>query len=170
MSRSNPQQEFLNKAQESVEKAVKQGEELTRELQKRGVTYRDLASGTQEELKGLLGEGQDPASYYARITSGFGELPSMPQQIATYQTQLNQGDYPVLGSPSHQRFEDTLTKSADLYKQYISSGLDETQKRYGDIARNAAFNLQLDPSAMRMAQGNIDTQGIKAGGYMTYNV
>ena len=170
MSRRNPQQEYLDKAQESVEKAVKKAEIETSKLEEKAVGYRDLAGATQQDIKGLLGEGQDPASYYARITSGFGALPSMPQQIATYQTQLNQGDYPVLGSPSHQRFEDTLTKSANLYKQYISSGLDETQKRYGDIARNAAFNLQLDPSAMRMAQGNIDTQGIKAGGYMTYNV
>jgi hypothetical protein len=85
-----------------------------------------------------------------------------------FQTQLNQGDYPVLGSPSHQRFEDTLVKSANMYDQYIKRGLDEVQPRFAAIANDPAFNLQLDKRSMDLAQGNINQDQVKR--LTTWNV
>ena len=165
---ASPQQKALEAAQASVDEAVKQGQKLAKTLQKRGGTYARKAGDIQEDLTGYLGEGQDPASYYSRMISEFGDIPSMPEQIATYQGQLNQGDYPVLGSPSHQRFEDTLVKSANLYDQYIKRGLDEVQPRFASIAMDPAFNLQYDPRAMGLAQGNINQDQVKR--LTTYNV
>jgi hypothetical protein len=165
---ASPQQKALEAAQSSVAEAVKQGKTLAKDLQQRGKKYRNWAGDVQEDIIGYLGEGQDPASYYSRITSNFGDMPSMPQQIATYQSQLNKGDYPVLGSPSHQRFEDTLVKSANLYDQYIKRGLDEIQPRFAAIAKDPAFNLQYDPRAMQMAQGNINEDQVRR--LTSYNV
>jgi len=162
------QQNQLEAAQASVAKAVKEGKKLAKDLQQRGRKYRNWAGDVQEDITGYLGEGQDPASYYSRITGNFGDMPSMPQQIATYQSQLNEGDYPVLGSPSHQRFEDTLVKSANLYDQYIKRGLDEIQPRFAAIAKDPAFNLQYDPRAMQMAQGNINEDQVRR--LTSYNV
>ena len=162
----NPQLQALSAAQSSVEQAVKQGEQLAKDIQKRGGKYRDWAGDTQGEMMGFLGEGQDPSSYYSRIQSEFG--PFMEGQQQKWQTQLNQGDYPVLGSPSHQRFEDTLVKSANMYDQYIKRGLDEVQPRFAAISKDPAFNLQYDPRAMQMAQGNINQDQVKR--LTTWNV
>jgi hypothetical protein len=117
-------------------------------------------------MMAFLGKDQDPASYYSRIQSEFG--PFMEGQQQKWQAQLNQGDYPVLGSPSHQRFEDTLVKSANMYDQYIKRGLDEVQPRFAAISKDPAFNLQYDPRAMQMAQGNINQDQVKR--LTTWNV
>lgn len=163
---ANPQQQALEAAQSSVAQAVKEGKQLAKNLQKRGGKYRDWAGDTQAEMLGFLGEGQDPASYYSRIQGEFG--PFMEGQQQKWQTQLNQGDYPVLGSPAHQRFEDTLVKSANLYDQYIKRGLDEIQPRFAAISKDPAFNLQYDPRAMELAQGNINQDQVKR--LTTWNV
>lgn len=165
---ASPQQKALDAAKQSVEEAVSQGEALTKDLQKRGQKYRGWAEESQQDILGYLGEGQDPASYYARMTENFGKMPSMPEQQAKWQAQLNQGDYPVLGSPAHQRFEDTLVKSVDMYRQGISRGLDEIQPRFAAIAKDPAFNLQYDPNAMKLAEGQISFEKFKP--MMTYNV
>jgi hypothetical protein len=156
---ANPQQKALEAAQSSVEQAVKEGKQLAKNLQQRAGKYRGLAGDTQGEMLGFLGEGNDPSSYYSRIQNQFG--PFMTGEQERWQTQLNQGDYPVLGSPSHQRFEDTLVKSANLYDQYIKRGLDEIQPRFAAIAKDPAFNLQYDPRAMEVAQGNINQDQVK---------
>ena len=132
----------------------------------RGGSCLPKAGGTQGDMLAFLGEGQDPASYYSRIQGEFG--PFMEGQQQKWQTQLNQGDYPVLGSPSHQRFEDTLVKSANMYDQYIKRGLDEVQPRFAAISKDPAFNLQYDPRAMQMAQGNINQDQVKR--LTTWNV
>ena len=160
------QQDFLDAAQGSVAKAVKEGTKTEKSLLKRGGKYRDWAGDTQGDMMAFLGEGQDPASYYSRIQGEFG--PFMEGQQQKWQTQLNQGDYPVLGSPSHQRFEDTLVKSANMYDQYIKRGLDEVQPRFAAISKDPAFNLQYDPRAMQMAQGNINQDQVKR--LTTWNV
>lgn len=160
------QQNMLDAARSSVAEAVKKGEQLAKNLKKRGGKYRDWAGDTQAEMLGFLGEGQDPASYYSRTQAEFG--PFMTGQQERFQTQLNQGDYPVLGSPSHQRFEDTLVKSANMYDQYIKRGLDEIQPRFAAISKDPAFNLQYDPRAMDLAQGNINQDQVKR--LTTWNV
>lgn len=165
---ASPQQKAIEAAQSSVSEAVKQGEKLAKDLQQRGKTYRNWAGNIQDKMTSYLGEGQDPASYYSRMTGNFGDMPSMPQQISTYQGQLNQGDYPVLGSPAHQRFEDTLMKSANVYDQYIQRGMNEIQPRFAAIAKDPAFNLQYDPRAMQLAQGNINEDQVKR--LTSYNV
>ena len=163
---ANPQQQALEAAQSSVAQAVKEGKQLAKNLQKRGGKYRDWAGDTQAEMLGFLGEGQDPASYYSRIQSEFG--PFMEGQQQKWQTQLNQGDYPVLGSPAHRRFEDTLMKSANVYEDYVKRAMPEIKNQFADIATNPAFNLQLDPNSMRMAQGNINQDQVKR--LTTWNV
>jgi hypothetical protein len=163
---ANPQQQALEAAQSSVEQAVKEGKRLAKDLQQRGGKYRSMAGDTQADMLGFLGEGQDPASYYSRIQNQFG--PFMTGEQERFQTQLNQGDYPVLGSPSHQRFEDTLVKSANMYDQYIKRGLDEVQPRFAAIANDPAFNLQLDKRSMDLAQGNINQDQVKR--LTTWNV
>lgn len=163
---ANPQQQALSAAKSSVEQAVKEGKQLAKNLQQRGGKYRDWAGDTQAEMLGFLGEGQDPASYYSRIQSEFG--PFMEGQQQKWQTQLNQGDYPVLGSPAHQRFEDTLMKSANVYEDYVKRAMPEIKNQFADIATNPAFNLQLDPNSMRMAQGNINQDQVKR--LTTWNV
>lgn len=163
---ANPQQQALEAAQSSVEQAVKEGKRLAKDLQQRGGKYRSMAGDTQADMLGFLGEGQDPASYYSRIQNQFG--PFMTGEQERFQTQLNQGDYPVLGSPSHQRFEDTLVKSANMYDQYIKRGLDEVQPRFAAISKDPAFNLQYDPRAMDLAQGNINEGQVKR--LTTWNV
>jgi hypothetical protein len=163
---ANPQQQALDAAQSSVEQAVKEGKRLAKDLQQRGGRYRSMAKDTQADMLGFLGEGQDPASYYSRIQNQFG--PFMTGEQERFQTQLNQGDYPVLGSPSHQRFEDTLVKSANMYDQYIKRGLDEVQPRFAAISKDPAFNLQYDPRAMDLAQGNINEGQVKR--LTTWNV
>jgi len=165
---ASPQQKALEAAQSSVAEAVKQGKALAKDLEQRGKKYRNLTGDVQKDIIASLGQGQDPASYYSRITSNFGDMPSMPQQIATYQSQLNKGDYPVLGSPAHQRFEDTLMKSANVYDQYIQRGLNEIQPRFAAIAKDPAFNLQYDPRAMQLAQGNINEDQVRR--LTSYNV
>lgn len=165
---ASPTKQAADEMGRAVTKAAKEGRRTTRQLEAKVGGYRDLAGATQQALTEYLGEGQTPSEYYSRITSGFGELPSMPQQIATYQTQLNQGDYPVLGSPAHQRFEDTLMKSADMYSQFAQRGLNEVQPRFAGLALDPAFNLQRDPEAMKLAQGNLNMNQIK--NLMTYNV
>jgi hypothetical protein len=160
------QENALSAAQSSVARAVKEGTKAEKDLQKRGGKYRDWAGDTQGEMMGFLGKRQDPASYYKRIQGEFG--PFMEGQQQKWQTQLNQGDYPVLGSPSHQRFEDTLVKSANMYDQYIKRGLDEVQPRFAAISKDPAFNLQYDPRAMQMAQGNINQDQVKR--LTTWNV
>ena len=173
MGRQQPSPGDIASAQMAVQSAatkdaVRAAKDLTKDLQQRGKKYRNLAEDVRGDIVGYLGEEQDPASYYSRITSNFGDMPSMPQQISTYQSQLNQGDYPVLGSPAHQRFEDTLMKSANVYDQYIQRGLNEIQPRFAAIAKDPAFNLQYDPRAMQMAQGNINEGQVKR--LTTYNV
>jgi hypothetical protein len=163
---ANPQQQALEAAQSSVEQAVKEGKRLAKDLQQRGGKYRSMAGDTQADMLGFLGEGQDPASYYSRIQNQFG--PFMTGEQERFQTQLNQGDYPVLGSPSHQRFEDTLVKSANMYDQYIKRGLDEVQPRFAAISKDPAFNLQYDTRAMDLAQGNINQDQVKR--LTTWNV
>jgi len=163
---ANPQQQALEAAQSSVEQAVKEGKRLAKDLQQRGGKYRSMAGDTQADMLGFLGEGQDPSSYYSRIQNQFG--PFMTGEQERFQTQLNQGDYPVLGSPSHQRFEDTLVKSANMYDQYIKRGLDEVQPRFAAISKEPAFNLQYDPRAMDLAQGNINEGQVKR--LTTWNV
>jgi len=163
---ANPQQQALEAAQSSVEQAVKEGKRLAKDLQQRGGKYRSMAGDTQADMLGFLGEGQDPSSYYSRIQNQFG--PFMTGEQERFQTQLNQGDYPVLGSPSHQRFEDTLVKSANMYDQYIKRGLDEVQPRFAAISKDPAFNLQYDPRAMDLAQGNINEGQVKR--LTTWNV
>jgi len=163
---ANPQQQALEAAQSSVEQAVKEGKRLAKDLQQRGGKYRSMAGDTQADMLGFLGEGQDPSSYYSRIQNQFG--PFMTGEQERFQTQLNQGDYPVLGSPSHQRFEDTLVKSANMYDQYIKRGLDEVQPRFAAIANDPAFNLQLDKRSMDLAQGNINQDQVKR--LTTWNV
>jgi hypothetical protein len=163
---ANPQQQALEAAQSSVEQAVKEGKRLAKDLQQRGGKYRSMAGDTQADMLGFLGEGQDPASYYSRIQNQFG--PFMIGEQERFQTQLNQGDYPVLGSPSHQRFEDTLVKSANMYDQYIKRGLDEVQPRFAAISKDPAFNLQYDTRAMDLAQGNINQDQVKR--LTTWNV
>jgi hypothetical protein len=160
------QQDILDSAQNSVNKAVEEGKRLAEDLQNRGGQYRDWAKATQNEMQGFLGAGQDPASYYSRIQGQFD--PFMQGQQEKFQTQLNKGDYPVLGSPSHQRFEDTLVKSANLYDQYIQRGLDEVQPRFAAIANDPAFNLQLDKRSMDLAKGNINQDQVKR--LTTWNV
>lgn len=163
---ANPQQQALAAAQSSVEQAIKQGQKLTKTLQKRGGKYRDMADTGQAELLGFLGEGQDPASYYERISGSF--EPFMTGEQTRWQSQLNEGDYPVLGSPAHQRFEDTLMKTADIYEQYAKRALPEIKYQFQDIAQDPAFNLQYDPRAMQMAQGNINQDQVRR--LTTYNV
>jgi hypothetical protein len=163
---ANPQQQALEAAQSSVEQAVKEGKRLAKDLQQRGGKYRSMAGDTQADMLGFLGEGQDPASYYSRIQNQFG--PFITGEQERFQTQLNQGDYPVLGSPSHQRFEDTLVKSANMYDQYIKRGLDEVQPRFAAISKDPAFNLQYDTRAMDLAQGNINQDQVKR--LTTWNV
>lgn len=163
---ANPQQQALEAAQSSVEQAVKEGKRLAKDLQQRGGKYRSMAGDTQADMLGFLGEGQDPSSYYSRIQNQFG--PFMTGEQERFQTQLNQGDYPVLGSPSHQRFEDTLVKSANMYDQYIKRGLDEVQPRFAAISKDPAFNLQYDTRAMDLAQGNINQDQVKR--LTTWNV
>ena len=165
---ASPQQKQLAAVRSSVDDTVKNSLKMARQLGKKAGKYRDRLEDVQFDIKNYLGEGQDPASYYSRITSNFGDMPSMPQQIATYQSQLNKGDYPVLGSPAHQRFEDTLMKSANVYDQYIQRGLNEIQPRFAAIAKDPAFNLQYDPRAMELAQGNINQDQVKR--LTTYNV
>ena len=169
---ASPQQKAMQAAQDSVAQAVKTAKKEAKRtvegLESKVGGYRDLASESQQNIANILGPGQTPSEYYSRITSNFGELPSMPQQIATYQSQLNQGDYPVLGSPSHQRFEDTLARSADMYSQFAQRGLNEVQPRFAGLAMDPAFNLQRDPEAMKLAQGNLNKSQIQ---YLTtYNV
>lgn len=156
---ANPQQQALEAAQSSVEQAVKEGKQLAKNLQQRGGKYRSMAGETQGKMLGFLGEGNEPADYYGRIQEQFG--PFMTGEQERWQTQLNQGDYPVLGSPAHQRFEDTLVKSANLYDQYVKRGLDEIQPRFAAIAKDPSFNLQYDPRAMQLAQGNINEDQVK---------
>jgi len=163
---ANPQQQALEAAQSSVEQAVNEGKRLAKDLQQRGGKYRSMAGDTQADMLGFLGEKQDPSSYYSRIQNQFG--PFMTGEQERFQTQLNQGDYPVLGSPSHQRFEDTLVKSANMYDQYIKRGLDEVQPRFAAISKDPAFNLQYDPRAMDLAQGNINEGQVKR--LTTWNV
>lgn len=163
---ANPQQQALSAAQSSVEQAVKEGTKLAKRLQKRGGKYRDWAGDTQAEMLGFLGEGQDPASYYSRIQGEFG--PFMEGQQAKWQTQLNQGDYPVLGSAAHRRFGETLRETADVYEDYVKRAMPEIKNQFADLATNPAFNLQLDPNAMRMAQGNINQDQVKR--LTTWNV
>ena len=158
---ANPQQQALSSAQSSIEEAVRSGEKLAKNLRKRGGKYRDRAGDVQADIAGLLGPEQEPASYYSRISENFGAMPSMPEQIKTYQAQLNQGDYPILGSPAHQRFEDTLMRTANVYDQYTQRGLDQIQPRFAAIAKDPSFNLQYDPKAMQMAQGNINEGQVK---------
>lgn len=154
---ANPQQQALEAAQSSVAQAVKEGKQLARDLRKRGGKYRDWAGDTQAEMLGFLGEGQDPASYYSRIQGEFG--PFMEGQQQKWQTQLNQGDYPVLGSPAHRRFEDTLMKSANVYEDYVKRALPEIKNQFADIATNPAFNLQLNPLNEKF--GRVDKDQIK---------
>lgn len=161
-----PKPSSLSAAQASVERAVREGTQLAEQTQERGGKYRDWAGGTQAEMLGFLGGGQDPASYYSRIQGEFG--PFMEGQQAKWQTQLNQGDYPVLGSAAHKRFEDTLMKSANVYEDYVKRAMPEIKNQFADIATNPAFNLQLDPNAMRMAQGNINQDQVKR--LTTWNV
>jgi hypothetical protein len=169
---ASPQQKAMQAAQDSVERAVKiakkEGKRTVAGLESKVGGYRDLASAAQQDISGYLGAGQTPSEYYSRITGNFGELPSMPQQISTYQGQLNQGDYPVLGSAAHQRFEDTLGKSANIYTQFAQRGVNEVQPRFAGLAMDPAFNLQRDPEAMKLAQGNLNESQIKR--LTTYNV
>jgi hypothetical protein len=160
------QQDILESAQASVAKAVKKGEKLAKQLQKRGGKYRDWAGDTQAEMLGFLGEGQDPASYYSRIQGEFG--PFMEGQQAQWQTQLNQGDYPVLGSAAHRRFGETLRETADVYEDYVKRAMPEIKNQFADLATNPAFNLQLDRRAMDLAQGNINQDQVKR--LTTWNV
>lgn len=173
MGRQQPSPGDIASAQMAVQSAaikdeVRTAKDLTKDLQQRGKKYRNLAEDVRGDIVGYLGKEQDPASYYSRITSNFGDMPSMAQQIQTYQGQLNQGDYPVLGSPSHQRFEDTLVRSGNVYDDYIKRGLNEIQPRFAAIAKDPSFNLQYDPRAMQMAQGNINEGQVKR--LTTYNV
>lgn len=165
---ASPQQKAMDAAQASVDEAVSQGMQLAKDLQKRGKKYRGMAEESQQDILGYLGEGNDPASYYSRITQGFGELPSMPEQQAKWQAQLNEGDYPVLGTPSHKRFEDTLMRSVDMYRQGIAQGLNEVQPRFAAISKDPSFNLQYDPRAMQLAQGNINEDQVRR--LTSYNV
>ena len=165
---ASPQQQALDAAQSSVAKAVRRGNTLVKDLQQRNKRYGNWADDVQKDITRYLGKKQDPASYYRRITRNFGAMPSMPRQISTYQSQLNKGDYPVLGSPAHQRFEDTLRKSANVYDQYTQRGLNEIQSRFAAIAKDPAFNLQYDPRAMQLAQGNINEDQVKR--LTSYNV
>lgn len=158
---ASPQQQALENAQASVEEAVKQGKKLAKDLRQRGGKYRNWTGDVQEDITSYLGEGQDPASYYSRITQNFGDMPSMPEQQAKWQGQLNQGDYPVLGSPSQKRMEDTLMRTFNAYQQGISRGLNEIQPRFASIAKDPSFNLQYDPRAMQMAQGNVNEDQIR---------
>lgn len=158
---ANPQQQALSSAQSSIEEAVRSGEKLAKNLRKRGGKYRDRAGNIQKDIKKYLGREQKPSSYYSRISENFGAMPSMPEQIKTYQAQLNQGDYPILGSPAHQRFEDTLMRTANAFDEYTQRGLNEIQPRFAAIAKDPSFNLQYDPKAMQMAQGNINEGQVK---------
>lgn len=166
---ASPQAKQIADINETVSQIANKGERMARRMEQRGLKkYGKKFENVLGDIAGYLGEGQDPASYYSRITGNFGDMPSMPQQIATYQSQLNKGDYPVLGSPAHQRFEDTLMKSANVYDQYIQRGLNEIQPRFAAIAKDPAFNLQYDPRAMQLAQGNINQDQVKR--LTTYNV
>lgn len=163
---ANPQQQALEAAQSSVEQAVREGKQLAKNLQQRGSKYRSMAGQTQGRMLGFLGEGNEPSEYYSRTQEQFG--PFMTGEQERWQTQLNQGDYPVLGSPSHQRMEDTLIKSANLYDQYVKRGLNEIQPRFAAIANDPSFNLQLDKRSMDLAQGNINEDQVKR--LTTWNV
>ena len=166
---ASPQAKQLADIKETVSQIAAKGEQQARRMEKRGLkTYGKKYENVLEDIAGSLGAKQDPARYYKRITRNFGDMPSMPQQIATYQSQLNEGDYPVLGSPAHQRFEDTLMKSANVYDQYIQRGLNEIQPRFAAIAKDPAFNLQYDDRAMRVAQGNINEDQVRR--LTSYNV
>jgi len=161
------QENQFEAVQASVAQAVKKGEKLSKELSKqRAGKYRDRADKTQGQMLGFLGDENDPSSYYSRIQNEFG--PFMTGEQSRWQTQLNEGDFPVLGSPSHQRFEDTLVKSANMYDQYIKRGLDEIQPRFAAISKDPAFNLQYDQRAMDLAQGNINQDQVKR--LTTWNV
>ena len=160
------QQDILESAQASVAQAVKKGEKLAKKLQKRGGKYRDWAGDTQAEMLGFLGEGQDPASYYSRIQGEFG--PFMEGQQAKWQTQLNEGDYQVLGSASHRRVGETLRETADVYDDYVKRAMPEIKTQFADLATNPAFTLQLDRRALDLAQGNINQDQVKR--LTTWNV
>lgn len=169
---ASPQQKAMQAAQDSVEQAVKtakkEGRRTVENLESKVGGYRDLASASQGDISGYLGEGQSPADYYSRITQNFGALPSMSEQIGTYQKQLVEGDYPVLGSPAHKRFEDTLTRGSNIYTQMAQRGLNEIPSRFATAALDPSFNLQRDPNAMKLAEGNLNMSQIK--NLMTYNV
>ena len=160
------QENQLEAARESVAQAVKKGEKLSKQLRQRAGKYRDRADKTQGQMLGFLGDENDPSSYYSRIQNEFG--PFMTGEQSRWQTQLNEGDFPVLGSPSHQRFENTLVNSANMYDQYIKRGLDEIQPRFAAISKDPAFNLQYDQRAMDVAQGNINQDQVKR--LTTWNV
>jgi hypothetical protein len=158
---ASPTQQALESANASVDEAVKSSLALARRLGDKAGKYRQRTENLQTDITGYLGEGQDPASYYSKITQNFGAMPSMPEQQAKWQGQLNEGDYPVLGSPSHKRMENTLMRTFNAYQQGISRGLDEIQPRFASIAQDPSFNLQYDPRAMQMAQGNVNEDQIR---------
>lgn len=167
---ASPQAKQLADINETVSRIAAEGEQQARRMEQRGLKkYGKKYENVLGDIAGSLGPENDPASYYSRITGNFGDMPSMPQQIATYQSQLNKGDYPVLGSPAHQRFEDTLMKSANVYDQYIQRGLNEIQPRFAAIAKDPGFNLQYDDRAMRLAQGAINLDQVRKLG-SEYNV
>lgn len=161
---ANPEQQALDNAREDILSSVKTGLAEARRLGKTAGKYRERAFGTQKEMLNFL--DRDPSSYYKDVQSEFG--PFMTGEQERWQTQLNQGDYPVLGSPSHQRMEDTLIKSANLYDQYVKRGLNEIQPRFAAIANDPSFNLQLDKRSMDLAQGNINEDQVKR--LTTWNV
>jgi len=161
---SKPKDKTLSATQASVKRAVAQGEEIANQLRQSSQEYKNLTAATQSQIENFI--GITPKDFYAQQVAAFGPIPSVEDQIKRGQDWLSQ-DIPVLGSPSHQRFEQTLAKSADEYRRQLGMGLDEIQPRFAAIHRDSALNLQADPEAKKWSEGNLN-MGHKA--LMTYNV
>jgi len=162
---ASPQDKALAAAQSAVSDAVSEGKELAKSLRQRGGSYRERANKTQSQIENYL--GFTPKDFYAQQMEAFGPIPSAEGQIQRGQDWLSQ-DISVLGSPSHQRFEQTLAKSADEYRRQLGMGLSEIQPRFAAIHKDPAFNLQADPEAKKWSEGGLNMAQIKA--LTTYNV
>lgn len=162
---ASPEQQRIAAANAAVNDLTDNAMKIIKGIENKTNKYGIRAGKTQGEIANYL--GFTPADFYRKQGEDFGIIPSVPEQIQRGQDWLSQ-DIPVLGSPSHQRFEQTLAKSADEYRRQLGMGLDEIQPRFAAIHKDPAFNLQADPEAKKWSEGGLNMAQIKA--LTTYNV
>jgi hypothetical protein len=157
---ASPGQQEIQKIQGSLASALKNQQQVKRDIKQDVRQYRQRSLGELETLESA--SGTKLPDYISAVKQQFGNIPTIEATQQKYEQALQNFDPGLIGSASDQRLRQSLMQSAQQYAQGIGdvagevSGrlyqtLDAPKAVFEDLASSAATNLQIDPRAMMVA-------------------